>query len=590
MKLHPLHLRLRRRRTTLHRRTTRQAKFAQLKRYVTSLPRSNLPLDCLQTAIVDPESDTDVLNSESVSRSARFRAFLKLLAEHSDVVVKPKVIFPTTSSIHLQSEDVQASDDSLALTTTDALLKMFEAWWLEFKTKDVVGGASQSKLRSLFRGAGVRASLKPYESADGILSFDPHEAPSSAYHWLPTPPKKLDIEERDYLYFERQVRTTIRALNFVEVVLQTWKAKDYEDTLLTHFRLSVTRAVKCAMQAQVATLCGLIQLRRDHYLASAKGLQTQELQTLRHSPLLGLTRLFPDATLRDIDSAVTKGLTTKALVQSTSRKDGAAGDAKKKNPRSKQASFDNFQQNWSVSRDSLSVFSTSPDPPSSCSLDSYAARISSPPSSQLSVSLPTSPAHSPRSPGLLAPERSSDDADFQFERDLIASQSHIPVGGKLRHFWREWQTINASNKVVRWCLKGYRLPFAPDGERRATCLLTDVCPPTLITSYPPLSEKGLALSEMLDSLLQKQVIDEVLPTQFCFFNIVFLRPKPNGTWRLILDVSRLNEFLVVHKFSMDTTQVIRRSVPENSWASSVDFSDAFHHLPIHRNFHHFLAF
>ena len=83
---------------------------------------------------------------------------------------------------------------------------------------------------------------------------------------------------------------------------------------------------------------------------------------------------------------------------------------------------------------------------------------------------------------------------------------------------------------------------------------------------------------MLDSLLQMQVIEEVLLTQFY------------GSWRLILDVSRLNEFLVVHKFSMNTTQVIRRSVPENSWATSVDFSDAFHHLPIHRNFRHFLAF
>ena len=41
---------------------------------------------------------------------------------------------------------------------------------------------------------------------------------------------------------------------------------------------------------------------------------------------------------------------------------------------------------------------------------------------------------------------------------------------------------------------------------------------------------------------------------------------------------------------MDTNQVIRRLVPENSWATSVDFSDAFHHLPIHRNFRHFLAF
>ena len=100
-----------RRRTTLHSRTTRQAIFAQLKQYVTSLPRTVLPTYCLQTAIVDPETDKDVLNSESILRSRRFCAFLNLLAEHSDVVFTPKRLFPTTNSIHLQSEDVPTSDD-----------------------------------------------------------------------------------------------------------------------------------------------------------------------------------------------------------------------------------------------------------------------------------------------------------------------------------------------------------------------------------------------------------------------------------------------------------------------------------------------
>ena len=135
-----------------------------------------------------------------------------------------------------------------------------------------------------------------------------------------------------------------------------------------------------------------------------------------------VARLFTDATLRDIDSAVTKGLTTTALVQSTSRK---------------QASFDNFQQNWSVSRDSISVVCTAPDPPSSCLVDTSATPISIPPSSQLPVCLPTSSVHSPRSPFLITSESSSDDAEFQLERDLIASQSHIPVGRKLRHLWRD---------------------------------------------------------------------------------------------------------------------------------------------------------
>ena len=94
------------------------------------------------------------------------------------------------------------------------------------------------------------------------------------------------------------------------------------------------------MQAQVAFLCGLIKLRRDHFLASAKCLQTQLIQTLRNSQLLGLARVSLDATLRDIDSAVTKSLTTKALVQCTSKKDSAARDSKfKKSLRSKTSVF-----------------------------------------------------------------------------------------------------------------------------------------------------------------------------------------------------------------------------------------------------------
>ena len=113
-------------------------------------------------------------------------------------------------------------------------------------------------------------SLKPYESGNGKLSFDPHDVPVSSYQWLPTPPRRLDIDERDFMVFERSTRATLRALNFNESVLHTWKAREDQDFLLAQFRMSITRAVKCAMQAQVASHCGSIQLRRDHNLSVAR--------------------------------------------------------------------------------------------------------------------------------------------------------------------------------------------------------------------------------------------------------------------------------------------------------------------------------
>ena len=182
------------------------------------------------------------------------------------------------------------------------------------------------------------------------------------------------------------------------------------------------------------------------------------------------------------------------------------------------------------------------------------------------------------------------EVSYEEEKKLINDQKHIPVGGKLQHFWRAWKAIQASKKVVRWARKGYRLPFIPGGEIQARSFLKQSAPPSLIPSYPPDSVKGKALSDMIDSLLQKSVIEVVPHNAYCFFNVVFLRPKPGGKWRLILDVSQLNKFLAVKSFAMDTTQIIRNSLSKDLWGSSVDFSDAFHHLPIHPNFKCFLAF
>ena len=83
---------------------------------------------------------------------------------------------------------------------------------------------------------------------------------------------------------------------------------------------SLSRAVKCITQAQIASLCGLIQLRRDHHLAAAKELSVDDLPALRHAPLLGIPSLFPEATLRELNEKHHKALQTKALMQSTSNR------------------------------------------------------------------------------------------------------------------------------------------------------------------------------------------------------------------------------------------------------------------------------
>ena len=43
-------------------------------------------------------------------------------------------------------------------------------------------------------------------------------------------------------------------------------------------------------------------------------------------------------------------------------------------------------------------------------------------------------------------------------------------------------------------------------------------------------------------------------------------------------------------FTMETAEKIRKEVMPDTWATSVDLTDAYHHLPIYPDFQNFLTF
>ena len=79
-------------------------------------------------------------------------------------------------------------------------------------------------------------------------------------------------------------------------------------------------------------------------------------------------------------------------------------------------------------------------------------------------------------------------------------------------------------------------------------------------------------------------------TSLGFYNRLFLVPKPNNKWRPILDLSHLNQFLKVEKFKMETPETIRTSLLQGGWVTSVDFKDAYFHIPIQKHSRKYLRF
>ena len=75
-----------------------------------------------------------------------------------------------------------------------------------------------------------------------------------------------------------------------------------------------------------------------------------------------------------------------------------------------------------------------------------------------------------------------------------------------------------------------------------------------------------------------------------FYNRLFLVPKPNNRWRPILDLSTLNTFLNTESFKMDTPETIRTSLQIWEWVTSIDFKEAYFHIPIHSQSRKYMCF
>ena len=146
------------------------------------------------------------------------------------------------------------------------------------------------------------------------------------------------------------------------------------------------------------------------------------------------------------------------------------------------------------------------------------------------------------------------------------------VGGRLQEFWQVWQTMGSNPRVVSILKRGYTLPF------KQRPVLTRL--PVVQSGYANLS-KNMHLKEALVSLMRKLVVEKVVvKSSLAFYNRLFLVPKPNGKWRPILDLSRLNLFLSTGTFKMETPETIRLSLKTGEWVTSLDFSDAYFHIPI----------
>ena len=159
----------------------------------------------------------------------------------------------------------------------------------------------------------------------------------------------------------------------------------------------------------------------------------------------------------------------------------------------------------------------------------------------------------------------------------------VPVGGRLTQFLHHWEKFTTDVWVLSVIRGGLDLVFQEG--------------PPLSDSPIPMSqtsdkERFRLLSEEVQSLLLKRVIEEIPPTQSTpgFYSRLFLVPKKTGGMRPVIDLSILNSYLSVPHFKMETNRSIRACILPGMLTTKLDLSDAYFHIPISLASRKFLRF
>ena len=150
--------------------------------------------------------------------------------------------------------------------------------------------------------------------------------------------------------------------------------------------------------------------------------------------------------------------------------------------------------------------------------------------------------------------------------------------GNIANVFSEWQKITDDPYILQ-LVKGSKIDFV---KLPFQTYIPNSCKFSA-------SEIKIVKSE-IQILLQKGVIKKSLHEKGQFISTIFLRPKKNGKFRMILNLKRLNEFVAYKHFKMDTLSSCTDCILPDTYMASIDLTDAYYSVPVEAEFQKYLKF
>ena len=162
--------------------------------------------------------------------------------------------------------------------------------------------------------------------------------------------------------------------------------------------------------------------------------------------------------------------------------------------------------------------------------------------------------------------------------ELLQREKGRSVGGRTAYFYSNWEKITNDQWILE-AISGYHLEFLSSPHQRKW-------PKQHVLE----EEKSEALEKELEALIQKEAVSKVQQPEGSFVSPMFPVPKGDGSWRPIIDLRELNQFITPHHFKMEGIRTLKGLIQKNDWMVKLDMKDAYLSVPIHPAHQHYLCF
>ena len=151
--------------------------------------------------------------------------------------------------------------------------------------------------------------------------------------------------------------------------------------------------------------------------------------------------------------------------------------------------------------------------------------------------------------------------------------------GKISQYYENWLKLTSDKSLLDIVKNGYDIVF--ESEPCSRCNRQEIKfnknEKTIITS-------------LLSELFEKHVIEKSIHEQGEVISNIFVRPKPDGSHRLILNLSHLNDHVEKVHFKMETLKSALQLVKKNCFFGKVDLKDAYFSCGVNHRSRKYLKF